>query len=641
MNNNKTTQAPKSRNNGAERIGQVAKKPNRNYRKPNNATKTSENSNKKSNINRNLVNKNQIKKTNDNSRNKTVNNATNSNAKKSKPRISKFRKNQKLKLNFLGGIEEVGKNCLAIEYGQDIIVIDAGIKFPTDDMPGIDVVIPDSTFLVENSNRIRGIFITHGHLDHIGGLPYLLREISAPVYATKLTQMLVKAKLQDEGIKANLKTVKPGAVIKAGCFKIEFIHTNHSILDAIALAITTPEGVIVHTGDFKIDYTPVDGKTLDLTRFAELGKKGVLLLMADSTNVERDGYTMSERVVGEALEKLFEEHSKRRIIVATFASNVHRIQQIVDIAKRHRRKVAFSGRSMLQITDAAIEIGALKVPDGMIVDIDKVRNIHDKNLVIISTGSQGEPLSALTRMAMNRHYQIKIGDNDTVILSATPIPGNEKSVYNVINNLYKLGAEVIYSKLKDIHVSGHACKEELKLIHTLVHPKYFIPVHGEYRHLKKHADLAISLGMNKKNVLIPENGATIEVGKTLRRTGSFKAGAILIDGKGRDQERSVTMRERLLLSEDGVIIVVGVVDERTGMLMGDVEIIPRGISFPEDENKLIEQMGNSVNNFLNQVDLKTYNKRLDAKEKVRSQIRNAMKKNVGQDPMVIPIIMSI
>ncbi|MEG1805918.1 MAG: ribonuclease J, partial [Clostridia bacterium] len=389
--------------------------------------------------------------------------------------------NQNLRLNFLGGVEEIGKNCLAIECGQDIIVVDVGMTFPTDEMPGIDVVIPDTTFLRENKDRIRGIFLTHGHEDHIGGMPYLLEDVKVPVYGTKLTLMLLENKLKEKNIKAQLKTVKAGSVIKAGCFSVELIHVNHSIEGAVSLSITTPFGVIFHTGDFKIDYTPVDGVMTDLKRISEIGKKGVLLLLAESTNIESPGYTMSEKTVGKTFDDIFGENIKKRIIIATFASNIHRVQQIIDTAIQYKRKVAFSGRSMLNIVDAARKIGALHIDDDIILDVEKLSNIQDKDLVIVSTGTQGEPMSALRRMAEGDFNKVKIGKNDTIVISATPIPGNEKMSYSVINKLYKLGADVIYSRLRDVHVSGHACQEELKLIHSLIKPKYFIPVHGEYR----------------------------------------------------------------------------------------------------------------------------------------------------------------
>ncbi len=544
-----------------------------------------------------------------------------------------------LKLNFLGGVEEVGKNCLAIEYGQDIIVVDLGMTFPTEEMPGIDVVIPDTTYLVENKDRIKGIFITHGHEDHIGGLSFALRDLKVPVYGTKLTLMLIENKLKEKKIKAQLKTVKSGSIIRVGCFSVEFVNVNHSIEGASALAITTPAGVIFHTGDFKIDFTPVDGEMTNLSRISEIGKKGVLLLMAESTNIETPGYTMSEKTVGQAFDGIFQDNMKKRIIVATFASNVHRIQQIIDTAERYKRKVALSGRSMLNIADAAMKIGALKVKEKTLVDIETIQNYQDKELVIISTGSQGEPMSALTRMSAGSFNRVKIGKNDTIVISATPIPGNEKMVYRVINRLYKLGADVIYSRLRDIHVSGHACQEELKIIHSLIKPKFFIPVHGEYRMLKKHKDLAISLGLEERNTMIPEIGDQIEVGKGLKKVGKVQAGAILVDGLGFGEMDSLLLRDRKHLSSDGVLIAVAVVNEQSGELMGDVELIPRGIVLNDNPEKLLGEIKNNVTANLKQMDLKSYTGRLDAKDTMKRQIKNQMMRKIKQSPMVIAIIM--
>lgn len=547
--------------------------------------------------------------------------------------------NQNLKLNFLGGVEEVGKNCLAIECGQDIIVVDVGMTFPSDEMPGIDVVIPDTTFLRENAERIKGIFLTHGHEDHIGGMPYLLQDVKVPVYGTKLTLMLLENKLKERNIKAQLKTVKAGSVVKSGCFSVELIHVNHSIEGAVALSITTPNGVIFHTGDFKIDYTPVDGVMTDLKRIAEIGKKGVLLLLAESTNIESAGYTMSEKTVGKTFDSIFADNLKKRLIIATFASNVHRVQQIIDNAVKYKRKVAFSGRSMINIVDAARKIDALHVEEEMIVDIEKISTVADKDLVIISTGTQGEPMSALRRMAEGDFNRVKVGKNDTIIISATPIPGNEKMIYGVINKLYKLGADVIYSRLREVHVSGHACQEELKLIHSLVKPKYFIPVHGEYRHLTKHKDLAISLGMNARDIMIPEIGDTIEVGKSMRRVGKVTAGAILVDGLGFGEVDSLLIKDRKHLSEDGIMILVVVVNALSGELMGDVEIIPRGIAMANQPDKFLDETKKNVTNYLKQVDLKSEEGRMNAKNTIKRQVRNQIQRKIKQSPMIIPIIM--
>ncbi|MBO5714549.1 MAG: ribonuclease J, partial [Clostridia bacterium] len=406
----------------------------------------------------------------------------------------------------------------AIEYGKDIIIIDAGLTFPNDDMPGVDLVIPDTTYLVQNKNKIRGIVITHGHEDHIGAIPYVIKELNAPIYGTKLTLTLIENKIREHKINnAVLNCVNAGSVIKLGCFSVEFINANHSIAGACALSITTPVGVVFHSGDFKIDFTPVNGQTMDLARISEIGRKGVLLLMADSTNIEIEGTTMSESVVKETLDHVFSANFKRRIIIATFASNVHRLQQILDLAVKYKRKVAFSGRSMINIAESASKIGELTIPDNLIIDVEKIKNYKDEQIVIVSTGTQGEPMSALTRMASGEFNKVTIGENDTVVISASVIPGNEKMIYGVINNLYKLGAEVIYETLEPIHVSGHACRGELKTLHSLVKPKFFVPVHGEYRHLKKHCDLAKSLGLKPTNTLIAEIGDTIELtSKTIK-----------------------------------------------------------------------------------------------------------------------------
>lgn len=426
------------------------------------------------------------------------------------------KKKKKLRIIPLGGLGEIGKNITVFEYGEDIIVVDCGIAFPEDDMLGIDLVIPDVTYLNKNKEKIKGIILTHGHEDHIGALPYVLKDINVPVYGTKLTLGLLEQKLEEHELLGivKLKTVKQSDVIQLGCFKVEFIRSSHSIADSVALAIFTPAGIIVHTGDFKVDYTPIEGEPIDLARLAELGKKGVLLLMADSTNVEREGYTMSERTVGQTLDEIFMD-SKSRILVATFASNVHRVQQVINAAVKFKRKVAICGRSMVNVVNVAMELGYMNVPEGVIIDIDNINKYPPEKLVIITTGSQGEPMSALSRMASGEHRKVEIVAGDQVIISATPIPGNEKFVSRVVNDLFKKGAKVIYEALADIHVSGHACQEELKLIHSLIKPKYFVPVHGEYRHLKQHGNLAHELGMPKENIFIMDIGNVLEIQKGL------------------------------------------------------------------------------------------------------------------------------
>ncbi|MBQ8283669.1 MAG: ribonuclease J [Clostridia bacterium] len=471
------------------------------------------------------------------------------------------KKKKPVKIVFLGGVGEIGKNMTAIEYGNDIIIVDAGLTFPNnEDMPGIDSVVPDITYLVQNKENIRGVLLTHGHEDHIGGVPYLMKEIlpETPIYGTKLTLMLADNKLQEHHIQNVVeRVVKAGDRVKLGAFEVEFINVNHSISGACALAIRTPNGLIYHSGDYKIDLTPVAGEPIDLKRIAELGKEGVLLCMCESTNIERAGYTMSETVVGTTLDHLFSENVNRRLIIATFSSNVHRLQQIIDLAVKYRRKVALSGRSMFKVVDAAVKIGELKIPEGVLIDIEKCKNLFDGELLIVSTGAQGEPMSALTRMASGDFNKVTVGENDTIIISATPIPGNEKMVYRVINNLYKKGARVVYESLEKIHVSGHACQEEHKILHTLLKPKFFIPVHGEYRHLKRHAQLAEALGIPQQNILITEIGNCVELTEnSLKFSENVPAGTRLIDGEGvEDYGTSEVMKDRLKMSADGVFTV--------------------------------------------------------------------------------------
>ncbi|MBR2646275.1 MAG: ribonuclease J [Clostridia bacterium] len=492
-------------------------------------------------------------------------------------------KKKAVKIIFLGGVGEIGKNMTAIEYGDDIIIVDAGLTFPnTEDMPGIDSVVPDITYLAQNKDKVRGVLLTHGHEDHIGGVPYLMKELAAetPIYGTKLTLMLTDNKLQEHRIQNVVeRVVQAGDRVRLGVFEVEFINVNHSISGACALAIRTPNGLIYHSGDYKIDLTPVAGEPIDLKRIAELGQEGVLLYLSESTNIERAGYTMSETVVGTTLDHLFSENTTRRLIIATFASNVHRLQQIIDLAVKYRRKVALSGRSMFKVVDAAVKIGELKIPEGVLIDIEKTKNLFDGELLIVSTGSQGEPMSALTRMAMGEFNKVTIGENDTIIISANPIPGNEKMIYRVINNLYKKGAHVVYESLEKIHVSGHACQEEHKILHTLLRPKFFIPVHGEYRHLKRHAQLAQSLGMPERNILITEIGNCVELtADSLTLGENVPAGTRLIDGEGvEDYGTSEVMKDRLKMSADGVCTVA--LATTGGYVIGEPEIETHGCVF--------------------------------------------------------------
>ncbi|MEG2204512.1 MAG: ribonuclease J, partial [Oscillospiraceae bacterium] len=500
-----------------------------------------------------------------------------------KSRRSRTKKEQTpLRIISLGGLGEIGKNMTLIEYQNDIVIVDCGLAFPDDDMPGIDLVIPDFTYAIKNREKIRGVVLTHGHEDHIGALGYLLREIDVPVYSAKLTIGLVEGKLRELGVlnRARLNVVKPGDAVKLGCMSVEFIAVNHSIPDACALAIMTPIGVLVHTGDFKIDYTPVDGTMIDLARFGALGSQGVLALMSDSTNAERPGLTPSERRVGESFEILFRKAEDRRIILASFSTNVHRIQQVIDTAVHYGRKVVISGRSMENVSAKATELGYLKAPAGTLVEIDKMRGIPDSQLVIITTGSQGEPMSALTRMARGEHRKISVTCHDFIIISASPIPGNEKLVGKVINDLMHLGAEVIYENSMGIHVSGHASREEIRTIIGLTKPKFFIPVHGEYKHLVKNRDLAIELGIPPERILVGEIGRVIELTQdSIKAVTTVPSGAVLVDGSGVGDVGSIVLRDRKLLAEDGLIIVVASVDAKTGALLAGPEVVSRGFVY--------------------------------------------------------------
>ncbi len=572
----------------------------------------------------------------DKSKNKISFNIKESNKKvNQKTKLSESEKT--LKVRFLGGVGEIGKNMTALEYGKDIIVIDAGLTFPTDSMPGVDLVIPNVDYLVQNKSKIRGIIITHGHEDHIGGIPYILKDLNVPIYGTKLTLTLIDSKLREKKINnAILNSVNAGSTIKLGCFLIEFINVNHSIAGAVGLSITTPVGVVFHSGDFKIDYTPVGGEVMDLPRISEIGKKGVLLLMADSTNIEIEGSTMSESVVKDTLDHVFADNQNRRIIIATFASNVHRLQQILDLAVKHKRKVAFSGRSMINIAEAASKIGELSIKDGLIVDIERINKFKDKEILIVSTGTQGEPMSALSRMASGEFNKVSIGENDTIVISASVIPGNEKMIYGVINKLYKLGAEVIYESLEPIHVSGHAQKGELRILHSLIKPRYFVPVHGEYRHLKKHVDLAYSVGLKKGNAMIAEIGDTIEFSKDkIKRGEKFNAGSMFVDGLGIDGEDSFVLRDRIRLSEDGLIIPVVTIDGFTNSV-SNVEIVSKGLVIPEP---YLNEIKANLINILSQADFTKVKDEAELEGLIRKHVKNYAFKNLKKNPMIVPIVM--
>ena len=517
-----------------------------------------------------------------------------------KRRENMKREKLKVKIIPLGGLNEIGKNLTVIEFKDDIIVVDCGLKFPDEDMFGIDIVIPDVSYLVKNAEKVRGIFLTHGHEDHIGALPYVLKNLNVPVYGTKLTLGIVETKLKEHGLLSTteLIRVKPRDIIKLKSSSVEFVKTNHSIADSVAIAVHTPLGVVLHTGDFKVDYTPTDGEVMDFARFAELGRKGVLAMMADSTNVERPGYTMSERAVGENLKKIF-VGAKGRIIIATFASNIHRIQQIVEAAEMTGRKIAVSGRSMENIVQVAIELGYLTIDKDSFVSIDSINKYPNEQVTIITTGSQGEPMSALARMASSEHKKVNIIEGDTVILSATPIPGNEKLVSKVINQLFKKGAEVVYGKLADVHVSGHACQEELKLMQALVKPKFFIPVHGEYRHLKQHAELAVDVGLSEKNFMIAENGDVIEITRdSIKKNGSVTSGQIFVDGLGVGDVGNIVLRDRKHLSQDGILTVVVTISKETASVVAGPDIISRGFVYVRESEDLMDEAKEIVKDVL-------------------------------------------
>jgi ribonuclease J len=542
----------------------------------------------------------------------------------------------------LGGLGEIGKNMTVIEYEDEIIVIDCGMSFPEDEMLGIDLVIPDISYLVKNKDKIKAIILTHGHEDHIGALPYVLKQFLVPVYGTQLTLGLVEYKFREHGIEnVDMNRVKPRDTIKLGSFSVEFIKTSHSIADAVALAIHTPVGIIIHTGDFKIDYTPIDGEVIDLGRFAQLGEKGVLALLSDSTNVERPGYTMSERTVGATFETIFSE-AEGRIIVASFASNIHRIQQIVNAARKYNRKVCVSGRSMVNVVSVAVELGYLDIPRDMFIDIDQITDYPDERIVVITTGSQGEPMSALARMATSEHRKLDIKPGDMVIISATAIPGNEKLISRIINQLFKKGANVIYEALADIHVSGHACQEELKLIHTLTKPKFFIPVHGEYRHLKQHALLAESLGMAKDNIFIAEIGNVLEfTHDSCKIVGTVAAGRVLVDGLGIGDVGNIVLRDRKHLSQDGLMVVVVTISKDNGQVIAGPDIISRGFVYVREAEGLIEDAKNIVKNVLDECEEKKTTDWATIKVSVRDELRDYLYERTKRKPMILPVIMEI
>jgi ribonuclease J len=542
----------------------------------------------------------------------------------------------------LGGLGEIGKNMTVFRYGDDIILIDAGLMFPEEDMLGIDLVIPDITYLIENKDKVKAIFLTHGHEDHIGALPFVLKQLDVPVYGTALTLGILQGRLRENGVSdEGLVTIKPGDRIGAGSFTLEFIRVNHSIPDAVAIVIKTPIGTIIHTGDFKFDETPVDGQVTQFNKFAEFGDAGVLALLADSTNAERPGFTQSEKMVGQTFDDEF-RYARNRIIVATFSSNVHRIQQVVDSAVKYNRKVAVIGRSMINVVNIAMELGYLSVPEGVLIDIDETNNYSANEIVIITTGSQGEPMSALTRMAMNDHKKVGIMPGDTVIISATPIPGNEKLVSRTINHLYKLGADVIYEKSNGVHVSGHASQEEIKLMHNLVRPKYFIPVHGEYRHLIKHAKLAKDLGMPSENIVIAENGAVIELTKnSIKVNGKIQSGKVLVDGLGVGDVGNIVLRDRRQLSQDGIMIVVVTIDRETCQVVSGPDIVSRGFVYVREAEDLMEEAREKVLAALERCEVNGVTEWSMIKSAIREALGRFLYERTRRRPMILPIIMEI
>lgn len=544
----------------------------------------------------------------------------------------------------LGGLNEIGKNMTVFECGNDMFIVDCGLAFPDSDMPGVDLVIPDFTYVEQNIDKVRGIVITHGHEDHIGGLAYLLKKVNIPVYATRLTIGLIEGKLKEHNLlsQTKLNVVTPRQTVKMGCMAVEFIHVNHSIPDAVGLAIHTPAGIVIHTGDFKVDFTPIEGGIIDLARFGELGNRGVLALMSDSTNAEKPGHTASERKVGSSFENLFAKAEGKRIIIATFASNIHRIQQIINNAVRTDRKVAVFGRSMLNVISTAMELGYLSVPEGVIIDLEAMNKYPPEKIVLITTGSQGEPMSALTRMAMNEHRSVTITPMDYIIISATPIPGNEKYVTRVVNELLKAGAEVIYESMYDVHVSGHACQEELKLIMALTRPRFFIPVHGEYKHLKKSAGLANSIGIPESNIIIGSIGDVIETdGTDLRITGKVTAGRVLVDGLGVGDVGSIVLRDRKHLAEDGLIVVVATIESESGTILAGPDILSRGFVYVRESEEMMEAARDILRKTLESClagGVRDWN---GIKSSLRDSLSDYIYMKTKRNPMILPIIEEI
>lgn len=544
----------------------------------------------------------------------------------------------------LGGLNEIGKNLYVYECSNDMFIVDCGIAFPDEEMPGVDLVVPDFTYLEKNKERLRGIVITHGHEDHIGALPYLLKKVNVPIYGTRLTLGLVEGKLKEHGLlsQASLNVVEPRQNVRMGCMSVEFIRVNHSIPDSCALAIHTPAGVIVHTGDFKVDYTPIEGGIIDLARFGELGNRGVLALMSESTNAERPGYTKSERSVGESFRKLFNDAEGKRIIIATFSSNIHRIQQIIDEAVKHGRHVAVSGRSMTNVIAKAVELNYIKVPDGTLIDIEDIHRFRPEELVIATTGSQGEPLSALSRMSSGDHRQVTITPNDFIIISANPIPGNEKLVTKVVNELMKQGAEVIYESMYEVHVSGHACQDELKMMISLTKPKFFIPIHGEYKHMKKHAKLAMGMGIPEDNIFICDLGEMVETdGVEMKFTGSVPAGRVMVDGFGVGDVGSVVLRDRKHLAEDGVMIIVATIERESGRVLAGPDIVSRGFVYVRESEQLIDEAKQLMKQVMDNLAQKNVREWGNIKSAMRDALSDFIYQKTKRSPMILPVIMEV
>ncbi len=549
-----------------------------------------------------------------------------------------------IKISFLGGLNEVGKNMILYECGNDMLLVDCGLAFPDPEMFGVDLVIPDFTYVEENADKIRGILITHGHEDHIGGLAFLLKTVNIPVYSTRLTIGLIEGKLREHKIlsKCKLNVIKPGDHVKLGCFDAEFIHVNHSIPDAVGIALHTPAGVVVQTGDFKIDTTPIDGGVIDLARLSELGNEGVLALLSDSTNAVKPGFTESERKVGETFEVQFRRAGHHRLIVATFASNIHRVQQIIDVAEKLGRKVALSGRSLENVVSIATELGYIRVPEGILVGIDSVNSYPDEKMVIITTGSQGEPMSALYRMAFSEHRRIEIGQNDYVIISATPIPGNEKMVGRVVDELLKLGAEVVYEKMYDVHVSGHACQEELKLMMSLVKPQYFLPVHGEQKHLQKHAMLARTMGIPEENILIADNGKEVEITEQkIRISRDVPAGMVFVDGIGVGDVGAVVLRDRKRLAEDGIIIIAATIERESGDVISGPDVVTRGFVYVRESEQLMAESKRLCESVMADCMFEHIRDVATIRNRLRDEISRLTYNRTKRNPMVLPIIMEV